>query len=213
MFNVCPNCGEYDESKQVLHSPVRAKCGTCEFEHPFRALPLFVVTGASGAGKTTAALQLGQSVQPFVILDQDILWSDAFNKPDEDFNTFRNTWLRMVKNIHQAGKSVILFGSAIPEQYERCTERRYLSEINYMALYCRKEVLTERLKARPQWRQSASDENLVAMLQFNNWLYENAAKTSPKMHLLDTSDIDVEDTGRAIIAWASKLSKKAPLSI
>src|SRR6516165_968626 len=111
MFNVCPGCGEYNDAKNILASPERAVCPNCQHEHRFLSLPLFVVTGASGAGKTTAALELVNITQDKVVLDQDILWNDAFNSPKDDFRQFRNIWLRMVKNIHQAGKSAVLFGS------------------------------------------------------------------------------------------------------
>lgn len=136
MFNVCPACGEYTDAKEVLNQPPRAMCPDCNYEQKFLSLPLFVITGASGAGKTTAALELVSATKDFVILDQDILWNDAFNEPDNDYRLFRNTWLRMVKNINQAGKPVVLVGSAIPQQFESCPERRYLRSIHYLALVC-----------------------------------------------------------------------------
>ncbi len=37
-------------------------------------LPLFVLTGASGAGKTTIALNLARSFHDCVTMDSDMLW-------------------------------------------------------------------------------------------------------------------------------------------
>jgi broad-specificity NMP kinase len=204
MFNVCPGCGEYTQAKEVVKPPVRAVCPVCGYEQKFLFLPLFVVTGASGSGKTTAALELVSKTQDFVILDQDILWNDAFNEPDNDYRLFRNTWLRMVKNIQQAGKPVVLFGSAIPQQYEACPERRYIRSIDYLALVCESSELKRRLMERPHWRKSGSEENLEKMLEFNNWLIENASKTETKMAVLDTTGIEVKDTVREILHWLTK---------
>ncbi|MBX9667770.1 MAG: AAA family ATPase [Candidatus Obscuribacterales bacterium] len=203
MFNVCPGCGEYSQERIVAESPSRAICSVCSYEHKFLALPLFVITGASGTGKTTAALRLVESTKNFVILDQDILWCDAFNEPADDFRLFRNTWLRMIKNIHQAGKSVVLFGSAIPEQFESCAERRFISRIEYLTLVCKPNELERRLKERPSWRKSGTPENLESMLNFNQWLLENASKTEPRMKVLDTTNVRVEDTVSSIQDWLS----------
>lgn len=201
MFNVCPGCGEYSDAKVIVTSPLGAVCPNCQHEHRFISLPLFVVTGASGTGKTTVALELIKTSQDVVILDQDILWSDAFNTPEDDFQNFRNTWLRLVKNIHQAGKPVVLFGSAIPEQFEACAERRYLSKIHYLALVCEESELKKRLTDRPHWRKSGSQENLKRMIDFNQWLSENAAQLQPPITLLDTTSVPVSQTVRSMSDW------------
>jgi len=201
MFNVCPGCGEYTEAKEIISPPPTAVCPNCGYEWVYLSLSLFVVTGASGSGKTTAALELVKMACDLVVLDQDILWNDAFNAPEYDYQLFRNTWLRMVKNIHQAGKSVVLFGSAIPEQYECCVERRYLSTIHYLALCCEPRELERRLIERPNWRKSGSSENLRRMVDFNKWLSNNAAKTKPPMTLLNTTELTVRETVKSIHEW------------
>ncbi|MDZ4836222.1 MAG: AAA family ATPase [Candidatus Melainabacteria bacterium] len=207
MFNVCPSCGQYNEAKEVLSAPDRAVCPSCQNDFEFKSLPLFVVTGASGSGKTTVALSLMKTASDYIVLDQDILWCDAFNTPDDDFMQFRNTWLRVIKNIQQAGCSVVLFGTSIPKQFETCAERRYLSEIHYLALVCEPEELKRRLLARPDWRQSGTPENLESMVSFNKWLLDNAAETAPQMTLLDTTDATLDQTVKATHDWvASKLT-------
>jgi broad-specificity NMP kinase len=209
MFNVCPGCGEYSDNKEVIPIPPVAICRNCQYGSQFVMLPLFVVTGASGSGKTTAALKLSRQMKDVVVLDQDILWNDSFNTPEDNYYDFRNLWLRMAKNINQSGRPVVLFGSGIPDQFEKTNERRYLEKIHYLALYCQENTLVERLKARPHWRKSGSEENLKAMVEFNQWLKDNADFTEPKMTLLDTSEIEVADTVEAIQNWVSeKLPKK-----
>lgn len=212
MFNVCAGCGEYTDEKVVGFDGPRgshnlssaatvATCPTCGFAIEFLSLPLFVVIGASGAGKTTAALAMAKASHDFVVLDQDILWNDSFNAPENNYRQFRNTWLRMVKNIHQAGRSVVLFGSAIPEQYETCAERRYLGYIHYVALVCESSELERRLRARPQWRKSGTEENVREMVSFNTWLEKNASKTAPPMSVIDTTRLSVSQTAEAILSW------------
>lgn len=202
MFNVCPGCGEYSEGKEVkLGAPAIAVCSECDYSQSFLALPLFVVTGASGSGKTAAALELARIDQRFVVLDQDILWNDAMSTPGNGFRLFRNTWLRMAKNIHQSGKSVVLFGSALPEQYESCPERRYFSNVQYLTLICEPAKLETRLTARPSWRNSGTPAVLQQMLEFNSWLTKNAGETTPPMAVLDTSARTIGETVEGIRKW------------
>lgn len=178
-------------------------CPECGHEHEFLQLPMFVITGASGTGKSTVMLRLAGTVQDFVCLDSDILWCDAFNKPDDDYMQYRNIWLRVVKNIAQSGRPVALFGSSTPGQFERCVERRYIGEIHYLALTCDDDELERRLKARPGWRKSGEEGVLTNMKQFNRWLRENAAATG--MTLLDTTGKNIDGTVNATIRWMRDL--------
>lgn len=207
MFNVCPGCGEYSDDKTIepcgeaISEYAFAVCQKCGHGHLFRRLPLLVVTGASGSGKTTMAMQLASGLDECVCLESDILWCDEFNKPDDDYRDYRNLWLRMTKNINQGGRPVVLFGSAAPGQFERCNESRYLSEIRYLALFCNQDEMIRRLRARPQWRRSGSDEVLERMVNFNRWLQENAESTSPPMTLLDTSALSEAASAAAVKDW------------
>jgi hypothetical protein len=81
LFNVCPGCGGYSVDKRVEPTSrmlAVAVCPACGHRHPFRRLPLFIVTGASGTGKTTVGLRLGAALSECVVLDSDILWSTPF---------------------------------------------------------------------------------------------------------------------------------------
>lgn len=204
MFNVCPGCGEYSDDKDIDSKGPFAICARCGHKHRFARLPLYVVTGASGTGKTAIALQLAGELKNAVCLESDILWRDEFNKPEDDYKDYRNLWLRLAKNINQAGKPVVLFGSATPGQFEACAERRYFSDIHYLALVCDQQVLTERLKARPGWRKSGNAEVLQRMCQFNQWIKENADNTVPAMTLLDTTKMSLDESKDAVRGWINE---------
>jgi predicted kinase len=207
MFNVCPRCGEYSEEKRIDPSGPFAICPSCGHRHRFVRLPLFVVTGASGTGKTAAALRLSSEMRDHVWLESDILWRPEFDTPEDGYRTFRNLWLRIAKNISQAGRPVVLIGAGIPEQFEACVERRYFTELHYLALVCDDAVITERLAARPAWRKSASLEFLEQMRSFNGWLRQNAARTAPAMTVLDTSEISESQTAERIAAWVTSAGR------
>jgi len=202
VFNVCPNCGEYSVDKLVLPEGPYAVCPVCEYRHKFVRLPLFIVTGASGAGKTTTCLTAAASTKDFVVMESDILYSDEV----KDLERYRELWLRVCKNISQAGKPVILCGSCIPSQFESRVERRYFSELHYLALVCDDEAVALRLRARPAWRRTSDDEYIARHVEFNRWLKENARSTEPPMTLLDTTEIGVDESVERLLGWAGKIS-------
>ena len=203
MFNVCPNCGEYRVDKIVVPEGPYAVCPHCEYQHKFIRLPLFVLTGASGVGKTATCLKLTARTTNFVVMESDILWRNEFNQPDTAYRDYREMWLRVCKNISQAGKPVILCGAGIPAQFEECVERRYFSDIHYLALVCDDEVLASRLRSRPAWR-GVSAEYIEIHVEFNRWLKANAQTTQPPMTLLDTSEITVDKTVEQVEQWVSQ---------
>lgn len=201
MINVCPTCGQYEVAKTAFPAEDRVVCPHCQTSIPFQFRPLFCVTGASGAGKTTTALALQQMQDEFVVLDQDILWREEFNQPDDNYANFRDTWLRLAKNISQAGRPVILFGSAVPDQFQR-PEARYFSAIHFLALIVEDAVLADRLRARPEWRRS---RNVIdTHIQFNRWLKEVGPDQG--VSLLMGTDRPVNKVAAGVLAWARSLS-------
>lgn len=207
MFNVCPHCGEYRADKVIEGE--YAVCPNCGFKHKFNRSPLFVLTGASGVGKTTACLALAARAKDFVVMESDILWRDEFKKSTTDYSDYRETWLRVCKNISQAGKPVVLCGAGVPDQFERCIERRYFSILHYLALICDDEILVSRLRNRPAWRGSSKVEYIDEHIAFNRWLINNAQRTQPPMDLLNTSEITVSETVAAVEQWLRRHLEEA----
>lgn len=202
MFNVCPNCGAYSVEKAVDPAGPVAICPHCHSAYPFLQQPLFLITGASGSGKTTACLELIPLLRgECVILDTDILWGTVPATAEDGYRSYRELWLRVAKNIGQAGRPVALCGSAIPQQYEACSERRYFSTLHYLALVCEDALLVERLQSRPAWRKSGEPDFIERMKAFNRWLKANASTTQPPMTLYDTSHHSLAETGAELAQW------------
>lgn len=144
-----------------------------------------------------------------VLLDADILWRSEFNTPEDGYRDFFETWLRMCKNISQAGRPVVLFGAGIgvPANMESCIERRYFSDLHYLALACEDDVIRERLLERPAWRESADPTFIQSQIAFNQWFKANAASTTPSIDLIDTTGASIQETTDAVVRWISTHSK------
>jgi broad-specificity NMP kinase len=162
---------------------------------PNRKNKLFIITGASCIGKATACEILFKNEKDYIILESDLLWSDVYNTPENNYKEYRELWMRVCSNISQIGMPVVLCGCATPEQFEVCYARKYFSEIIYIAIVAEKEVLIKRMK----YGRNVTDENWIkSSEQFNEWLKNNATKTTPNIILVDNTHMSLEETAKKI---------------
>jgi shikimate kinase len=196
MFNVCTACGlshvepEFDGSGHLV-------CSSCGDRRAFRRLPLLLVGGPAGAGKSSVGAALLGELTEAVVIDGDLLWRREFNTPEDGYNEYFRLWLRLAAHISQSGKPVALFGAgfAVPESVEPLPERQFFKAVHYLGLVCDEGVLTSRLRARPSWRNT-SDELIHEHVKFNRWLKEHAAAT-----LIDTTSAAVPVTAALVASW------------
>ena len=208
MFNVCTRCGAYHADKRVAPLPENpgwadTVCPTCGHQSRFRHLPLLIISGASGTGKTTICRRLAGQISEAVLLELDILWRPEFDRPDDAYGSYLDTWLRMVKNIAQSGRPVVVFGAGIgvPSNLEQQVERRYIAGIRTLALTCDDATLTARLQARPGWRESGSDTFIEAQSEFNRWSAEVGPTLSPPIETYDTTKQSLDANANHVAAW------------
>jgi hypothetical protein len=201
MMNVCSQCGMYHADKVIDPTGPFAICPECGFQNSFRMLPLLIVTGASGAGKSTTCQHLAGQVTQAVLLDSDILWRPEFNSPETNYRDYFELWLRLCKNISQSGRPVVLFGAGVgvPENIEPCIERRYFSNVYYLALVCSDSTLSERLQARPLWRGTRDAEYIDVHIRFNRWFKEYDSQ--PAIERIDTTNTLPEVTVAQVSSW------------
>ena len=165
--------------------------------NPIRRMPLFIITGASCAGKSTMCEALFRDEKKYIVMESDLLWNDIYNTPDDDYKAFREVWMRVCKNISQIGMPVVLCGCAIPKQFEPLDERKSFTNIHYLAVVCDDDVLEKRLAAR-----RVTDANWIrSSLEFNAWLKEHARETNPPIYLLDNSKLTPKEAAEIADKW------------
>lgn len=65
MISICSNCGNHEWDKEVTGNKI--KCPKCGYIWEFKKLPLYILTGCSGIGKTTAAQELQKMTDEIII--------------------------------------------------------------------------------------------------------------------------------------------------
>lgn len=160
---------------------------------PTRIGPLFIVTGASCAGKSTLCEELFRREKDYIVLESDLLWQDCYNTPEDGYSAYRGLWMRICANVGQSGLPTVLCGCATPEQFESREERKLFTRIHYLAVVCSDEEMERRLDKRgvtdEGWRESSR--------QFNRWLVENTAGIT----LLDTTNLTPEQAADMAHQW------------
>jgi broad-specificity NMP kinase len=166
-------------------------------------LPLFVVTGASGAGKTSVVEELQELMPDWHVFETDILWDSG-----RDWHFVRQNWLRIAHRIAQTGRPTLFCGTHLPEHLNACDHRELFSQVHYLILHCADATLAARLHARPAWHEQ-TEAFIVDQRRFNQWLVENAATAfDPPAALVDTTSISVPQAARQIRDWAVRQWKR-----
>jgi hypothetical protein len=187
VFNICPACGLWADAPVVDPERDQVVCPHCAARRAFRRLPLFVITGASGVGKSTAWGYLAPALGDTVCLEADTLWGHVPATAADKYRSYWNVWLSMAAAIHQSGRPVALFGTTVPENVEGCPARPLLRAVHYLALVLEPAELTRRLRERPAWRGCSADAFVDEMVRFDGWLRAHAAETRPPMTRCSTS--------------------------
>ena len=202
MLHVCPRCGRY--APELSFSPDSVRCPFCGEETPIRRYPLFLITGASCAGKSTLTRELYLHDSRVAAIESDILWDEKWREKGDNFRAYRAMWLRLCQDISHTGKPVVLCGCCDPSQFAGQPEAGFFTGLHYLAVVCRDEILRERMDRRGVSSPAAREGNAA----YNRWFYENHHKTSPAITLLDTSDLSPKQAAAAAGLWIGEILQK-----
>jgi dephospho-CoA kinase len=161
-------------------------------------VPLYIVTGAKGTGKTTIIKELRKLMPEYAVFDYD----DIIEFINDDLRKFDkhkllNIWLRVARNIAESGRKTIICGIIRPDDVEKCSDFDNFKHVYYLALHCDDQTREIRL----QKRKRMTEKKLQRNNDFAKWLIEIADKYNPPMPIIDTSKTDVTKVAQQIREW------------
>lgn len=160
-------------------------------------MPLFIVTGSSGSGKTYVINELRSIMPEFDIFDPDNL--RGFIDYD-DWPRVLNIWIRFARNIAESGRMTILCGTIMPWDVEKCVDFHCFSHVYYLNLHCDDDTRERRLLER-NW----PDEMIQQYKNFAKRLLEIADEVyTPPMPTIDTTNTHVTEVAAQIKEWVLK---------
>jgi hypothetical protein len=173
-------------------APELGVCPRCGWAETARRAPLFVVTGASGSGKTAIFVPLAAALPEYAVFDMDWL-IDPLKTSDGsvDGDALRDAWLSVAHGLAQGYRSTVLLGPWMPDRVETSPSRRWIGPIRFAVLNCADEQRRARLTQRPSWREQAIDEHLGFAAHMRRTI-------SP---VLDTTSDTPHQTALRVAAW------------
>jgi len=190
----CMDCGPGTvlDADPAAH---RLRCPRCGAESWLPALPLFVVTGASGTGKSTITGPLRTLLPGCLVVEADVILHVAAL----GWDSWRNTWLQLAHAAALGGRVTVLTGSLTPGQLDALPARKLVGPVYFALLDCPDDVLAGRLRARPAWRASSSEAMIAEHQRFAAWL---RARITPSF---DTSAASAAEVAGQVAAWVRAL--------
>lgn len=161
---------------------------------------IYLIGGASGTGKTVLCRRIAGVLPNLIALDGDLIWSCGNFSPEKT-EAFYEFCLELAAEIGNSGMEVAIFhaGAAFPDNFLCCRGASRFSKLQFLHLYCSDTVLEERLRARPEWRESPSSDGFIAAMKEMNSMLRSGA--DGRVALLDTTLDTPEESAEKILSW------------
>ncbi|WP_370294634.1 AAA family ATPase [Rossellomorea marisflavi] len=157
--------------------------------------PLFIITGLSGAGKTTTSKALRKIATNFYVFDMDILVEN------QDFQKASCQWMTIARYNSLNQKPTVLLG-AVPEPYnlEACKDFQAFKTIHTALLHCHFDDRYKRLRARGGvW----TPQNILSTIEKAERHYKEAQAKG--MTIINTSLYTAEEVAIKLNYWVEDL--------
>lgn len=199
MLEICSKCGNHEWDKEVDGNTI--KCPKCGYKWKFEKLPIYFLTGCSGVGKTTTAIELQKLTDEYVILDVDWLRNVAWPQNDEEENNLIEQIFYLTKDISQSKKAVVWTMAGGLDRLSRAYGKRFFSEIKVLALTAESETIRKRMTEGrgiddAGWIQSSVD--------YNNYFRTHDIMDDTKYDTLDCTNGTPAEIARKVLEWLRK---------
>ncbi len=196
MVTICPHCRNTQWNKEVSdHYIICPECGS---KWGFIKKPLYVITGCSGVGKTTAAKELQKLTTDYVVLDADLFYNIMPHETEADHFDQIEQIFCLSNNISQSGRAVVWTMAGNIDKLDQVYHARFFSEIRVLALTSGEETLRKRMT---DGRGIADEGWISSSMDYNEFF-----KTHEKIGEVPFSTINVdertpEETAKCILEW------------
>ena len=199
MLGICSACGNTEWDKEVTGNVI--KCPKCGNEWKFDKLPIFFLTGCSGVGKTTTAIELQKMTDEYVIIDVDWLRNIAWPQNDEEENDLIEQVYSVSKNISQSKKPVVWTMAGGIDRLHHTYGKSFFSEIKVLALTTEPEVLKKRMAEG----RGIDDETWIqSSIDYNNYFRTHNYLGDTEFDTLDCTNATPKEVAMKVLEWLKK---------
>jgi broad-specificity NMP kinase len=199
MIDICPKCGNYEWNKEISKEGKQIICQSCGHNWSFKAMPLFILTGCSGVGKTTTCQELLQRDINFLVMDVDI-FSFMPGITDNDYRARFEQVMNFSKVLMQGGKPLLWANAALPDSYEDLYNRRFFKDIYSLALVCDSNDLVKRMREG----RGIEDENWIkSSVEYNQWFIDNGKTYEYISDIYDITGKSTKEVADYVDQWVN----------
>ncbi len=198
MVGICPKCGSHAWDKTVSGTTVC--CQKCGHTWQFQKMPLFILTGCSGVGKTTTAQELLLRGVDFVVLDADAYYSIMSLQTQEDYLKKFEHMQSLSKNIMQSGRPVLWTVTGNLPLLRQTYSERFFSDIYCLALVCEEHALRHRMT---EGRRITDSQWIESSVDYNRYFQTHTQIENMPYTLLDITDKSVAQVADDVAAWVN----------
>lgn len=199
MIGTCPQCGNYNRDKTVTETEVA--CPKCGHTWQYKRLPLFILTGCSGVGKTTTGQALLQRQTDFIVLDADLFYNLMPHESDEDYLKQVEQIESLSRNLMQSGKPTLWTMAGCLDKLHQTYNCRFFSGIYCLALTCEENALRKRMT---EGRGITDEEWLRSSADYNRYLQTHDTLGETKFDTFDITDKSVSEVAEYVEAWVKQ---------
>jgi len=164
---------------------------------------LYIVTGAPGAGKSTAVAAFLRLATDYLAFDIDWLAAPASALAGKSIYTdpttwtpYNTLWFDVLHTIYRNGKTPVLFAPLTPDDILTTGQPAWCQSITWLLLDCDDQTRRTRLAERPGWTAAVVTEALADAQQL---------RTSIQHHL-DTGNLAPTVVATRIVEWLAQSS-------
>lgn len=199
-MHYCDTCKAATTHSEPVPERSAALCAECGSENQIPYVPLLVITGGGGCGKTTVTQALLRKSNPYFVVEADYLLHGRGG-----YDTWEQYWNHVAIVCRTLGRNrqpLVLAGWAYPSQMEQFHSTQFFSAVHYLVLACDPETQKKRLEPR-----SYPDEQINGCIDATQNLSAEAHERE-NATILDTSHMTLEEVVAEVDRWI--LARLAP---
>ncbi len=196
MITICPHCRNSNWDKEVLDNFIT--CPECGANWDFIKMPLYIITGCSGVGKTTAARELQRLTTDYVVLDADLFYNIMPHETERDNFDQVEQILSFSNNISQSGRAVIWAMAGNIDKLSQVYHARFFRDIKVVALICEEKTLRERMT---RGRGITQESWIRSSVEYNEYFRTHKKIGKVLFSTIDVEERTPEETAQCILKW------------
>ncbi len=200
-MHFCNNCQKTLPHRDPRPDQGVAFCTQCGSENRIPRVPLFVVTGSSGCGKSTVSQRLQQKLNPYFIIDADFLLHDI-DGYGGSWDTFWNFVCIVSLTLARNLRPIVVVGRVLPSQIEKAKTSEFFSAVHYMILTCDPATQSKRLNERavPGLLNVPAAEQIKGHVN-GSLSMTDEARDRANATVMDNTQMIQDETASAVDRW------------